>query len=84
MDTLTAPGNQRFNPSLLDMSEKPVSILPLDFIILEHIKLRSALLRRMLTPVDRIIALPVVLERPAFSQWSRYPRAYARGPQLLI
>jgi hypothetical protein len=53
------------------MNEQPVSILRLDLIVLEHIKVRSALLRRMLMPVDRIIALPMVLERPAFSQWNR-------------
>jgi hypothetical protein len=33
MDTLAAPGNQGFNPALLEMSEQSISILSLDLII---------------------------------------------------
>ena len=45
MDTLTAPGNQSLNPAVLEMSEKPVSILCLDLIILEHIKVSPSFVR---------------------------------------
>ncbi len=45
MDTLTAPGNQSSNPALLKLSEQPVSILTFDLIILENIKVKSALFR---------------------------------------